>query len=147
MVHNNIIDIIKPNKINALIEEGIIKYKDDVIEVQLDGMTYLIHICNACCQVPNKDGVLVYWSTNYQKSKENTKHIHTPLPNNFSKPCLQWLEKASLVHLEKNEIGEIISFKSEHDYLHPKKYISPWKYGDPNISPCETKTFSICRSM
>ena len=49
LVCNNIIDIIKPNEINALIEEGIIKYKDDVIEVQIDGMTYLIHTCNARC--------------------------------------------------------------------------------------------------
>jgi len=60
LVHNNIIDIIKPNEINALIEEGIIKHEDDVIEVQIDGMTYLIHICNTRYQVPNKDKILVY---------------------------------------------------------------------------------------
>ena len=147
LVRNNVIDIIKPDEINALIEEGVINHEDDVLEIQLDGLTYLIHTCNARCQVPNKDGVLVCRATNFQKSKENTKHVHDPLPNNFSKPCLQRLEKAGLLDLETNEIGEIISFKSEHDYLHPKKHIPPWKYGDPNISPCETKTFSICRSM
>ena len=46
-VCNNIINIIKSNEINVLIKECIIKNKDNVIEVQTDGITYLIHMYNA----------------------------------------------------------------------------------------------------
>ena len=33
------------------------------------------------------------------------------------------------------------------DYVHPRKHIPPWKYGNDNISPCETRTFTACSSM
>ena len=69
------------------------------------------------------------------------------LPNNFSELCLKRLEKAGVAILERNDDGDIVSFKSHLDYFHPKKHIPPWKYGDENISPCETKTFIACRSM
>ena len=46
-----------------------------------------------------------------------------------------------------NESNRIISFKSNLDYFHLKKHIPPQKYGDDNISPCEKRTFTACRSM
>ena len=147
LIRNNVIDIIKPEEIDDILEEGLIEHKDDVIEVQTDGQTYLIHTCNSRCLVPDKDGKLICRATNYRKSKENTKHVLTDLPNNFSKPCLERLEEAGIAILERNNDGDIISFKSHLDYFHPKKHIPPWKYGDDNISPCESKTFIICRSM
>ena len=36
---NNVVDIIKPEEVDDLIKEGIIEHKDDVIQVQLDGLT------------------------------------------------------------------------------------------------------------
>ena len=103
LVRNNVIDIVKPDEINILLDEGIIKHEDDVIEIQMDGMTYLMHVCNSRCLVPDKNGNYVCRATNFQKSKENTKHILSPLPNNFSKECLNRLEKAGIVEIKRNE--------------------------------------------
>ena len=147
LIRNNVIDIIKPEEIESVIDEGLIKHKDDVIEVQHDGLSYLLHRCNSRCLVPDKSGKLICRATNYQSTKENTKHVLKKLPNNFSKPCLERLEKCGLATLQRNVDDEIISFDSSLDYFHPKKHIPPWKPGDPNISPCECKTFTICRSM
>ena len=36
---NNVVHIIKPEGVNELIKEGIIENKDDVIQVQLYGLT------------------------------------------------------------------------------------------------------------
>ena len=69
------------------------------------------------------------------------------LPKIFSKPCIERLEKLGLDTPIHNESNNIFSFKSNLDYFHPKKYIPPWKYGDDKISPCETRTFTACRSM
>ena len=117
------------------------------MEIQRDGLTYLMHKYNHRCLVPDSKGVVCCRTTSYQKSKENTMHAFIDLPNIFSKPCIERLEKANLAKLTRNAADEIVSFKSHIDYFHPKKRIPPWKYGDPNISPCETKTFDTCRSM
>ena len=45
-IRNNVVDIIKPEGFDDLIKEGIIDHKDNVIQVQLDLLTYLIHTCN-----------------------------------------------------------------------------------------------------
>ena len=84
-MRNNVADIIKPDDIQSLIDKGIIDHKDDILKVQVDGMTYFIHICNSRCLVPNKNGKLVCRAKNYQKSKENAKHVVDQLPNIFQK--------------------------------------------------------------
>ena len=38
LIRNNVVDIIKPEEVDDLIKEGIIEHKDDVIQVQLDGL-------------------------------------------------------------------------------------------------------------
>ena len=47
LIRNNVVDIIKSEEVYDLIKEGIIKHKDEVIKVQLDGWTYLINTCNS----------------------------------------------------------------------------------------------------
>ena len=47
LIRNNVVDVIKPEEVDDLIKEGIIEHKDDVIQAQLDGLTYLIHTCNS----------------------------------------------------------------------------------------------------
>ena len=46
LIRNNVVDIIKPEEVDDLIKEVIIEHKDDMIQVKLDGLIYLIHICN-----------------------------------------------------------------------------------------------------
>ena len=68
------------------------------------------------------------------------------LPNNSSKRYIERLEKSGLATIIRTKCNTIVSFKSNLDYFHPKQ-IPPWKYGDDNISPCETRKFTACNSM
>ena len=47
----------------------------------------------------------------------------------------------------RNKSKKVVSFKSSSDCFHPKKHIQPWKYADDNTSPCETRTFTACKSI
>ena len=97
--------------------------------------------------VPDKDVKLICRATKYQNSEENTKHVLIDLPKKISKPCIERLERSGLATPIRNESKAIVSFKSNLDYFHLKKHIPTWKYGNDNISPCETRTFTACRSM
>ena len=68
LIRNNVVNIIKPEEFDDLIREGIIEHKYHVIQVQLDGLKYLIHTCNSQCLDPDKYGKLICHATNYQKS-------------------------------------------------------------------------------
>ena len=72
-------------------KEGIIEHKDDVIQVQLDVFTDLIHTCNSQCLFTDKYVNLICHTTSYCTAKENTKHVLIYIPNNFSKPCIERL--------------------------------------------------------
>ena len=82
---------------------------------------------------------------------KSTLNFHHSTEASLCHNRLQFLlieqKKAGLAVLTRNESNEICSFKSNIDYFHPKKHIPPWKRGDPNISPCESRTFIACRSM
>ena len=93
LIQNNVIDIIKPEEVEELIKEGYIVSKDTIVKVLEDSSSILAHTYNARCLVPDENGNLVCWATNYEKSKLNTKHVLMDLPNKYSKPCLQRLEK------------------------------------------------------
>ena len=112
--------------------------------MQLDGLTYLIYTCNPQCLVPDKYGKLIFRATNHRKSEDNTKHALIDLPNNLSKPCTKCFEKSGLAKIILNKCNKTVSLKINLDYFHPKIYIPPWKYGDDNISPCETRMFTAC---
>ena len=120
LISNNVVDIMKTVELYDIIKEVIIDHKVDVIQVQLDGLNYLIHICNSICLVPDKYGNLIYRATNYWKSEENTKHVLIVLPKNFSKSCIKHLGKSGLATLTHNECDEIVSFRINLDYFHPK---------------------------
>ena len=75
LISNNVVDLIKPEEVDDLIKEVIIEHKDYVIQMQLYGLTYLIHTCNSWCLVPDKYGKLICRATNYQNLEENTKHF------------------------------------------------------------------------
>ena len=57
LIRNNVVDIINPEEVDDLIKEGIIEHKNDFIQVQLNGLTYLIDTCNSRYLVTNK-----YWN-------------------------------------------------------------------------------------
>ena len=117
-----------------------------MIQVQFDVLTYLIHICNSRCLVPDTDGKLIWCATNYWKSEENTNRVLIDLPGILSKLCIECLGKSGLAAPIRNESNEVVSFKKEL-WLFSSKKIPPWKYGNDKFSPCERRTFTACRSM
>ena len=66
--------------------------------------------------------------------------------NNFSKLCIKRFGKSVFATLIRNECNKIVSFKIRLDYFN-EKYITPWKYSNDKISPCETITFTGFMSM
>ena len=93
IISNNVVDIIKPEEVDDLIKEGIVEHKDDVIQVQIYGLIYLIYTCNSRWLVPNKYGKLMCRATNYRKLEENTKHVLIDLPKFPPKLCIDCYEK------------------------------------------------------
>ena len=125
LIRNNVIDVITSGEIDDLIDEGYINYKDNIVEVQKDGLTYLIHKCNHRCLVPNENGKLICRPTNYQKTIINIVHTMMEVPNKYSKQCMERLEKDGLATLVRDEHSNVISFKISEDYFHPKKNMPP----------------------
>lgn len=147
LIRNDVFDVVRPNEVQGLIDEGYIRSEEDIYEVQEDQYNFTRHRCGPRCLVYDASGKLVCRATNHQISEENTKHSFVPLPSNWSNQCLERLERAGIAELTRNECGNITSFKSHMDYFHPKKFVPAWKYGDPNLSPVDGKTFIVCRSM
>ena len=81
--------MIKPEEVDDLIQGGIIEHNDDVIQVQLDLFTYLIHACSRLCLVRDKYGKWICPVTNYRKSEDNTKHVLIDLLKNIYKLCIE----------------------------------------------------------
>ena len=68
LIRNNFVDIIKPKEVDDLIKEGIVEQKDDVIHMQLDGLTFIIHECKSQCLVTDKYRKLIFCEKNDLKS-------------------------------------------------------------------------------
>ena len=69
------------------------------------------------------------------------------LPIFLSKLCIKRLEKYGLATIICNECNKLVSFKINLDYVHSRKHILPWNYGNDKMSPCEIRTFNACNSM
>ena len=65
LFRNIVGDIIKFEEVGDLIKEGIIDNKDDVIQVQFYGLTYLIHTCNSRFLAPDEYVKLICRATSY----------------------------------------------------------------------------------
>ena len=72
IVRNNVIDIIRPNKIDSLINKDYVKFKECSNNITEDCRMCLRYICNAYHLVPDENGNLICRAINYVKSKLNT---------------------------------------------------------------------------
>eukprot|EP00957_Ditylum_brightwellii_P123157 9390335-Ditylum_brightwellii.AAC.1 len=62
----------------------------DVKGIYDDAATYLRHRCSERCLRGVAPGVYVCRKlNNICVTSDNTKHVFKPLPNNYSKPCLE----------------------------------------------------------
>lgn len=145
-----VVDIIRSDEVEKLLEEGILKDVDDWKDVQADARAFLAHICDHRCLQAIGNGKFVCWKlNNLYESSDNTSHIMKPLPSNFTPPCIQKLLEIGIIKpfcVSSN--GFVPKFKSDHPFLNPVCHIPPTNPSDDmNISPVEGVLFATCLSM
>lgn len=146
----SILDIVRSNEVQKLINDGTFKSIDDYKEMTNDAFMFLGHKCDSRCLTRTDNGNFRCRKLNYLDiSEDNTKHTFLPLPNTLPKDCLDRLIKIGMIDaIEINEEGFQRAYKSKLAFLHPQRHIPPTNPSDDiNMSPCEGYTFSNCRSM
>ena len=154
MVRASIVDIIRGDEVQNLIDEGILNEDSDVYGVQELAEEILRHKCNPRCLRRIGDGegpenFVCRKPNNLKISPDNTKHCHIPISGLYSPDLIKKLIEIGMAEpIVFNERGEPSEFKSYHLFFHPTRHIPPTNpHNDMNISPVEGKTFAACRSM
>ena len=150
LIRASILDIVRSDEIESLINDGIFRCVEDHKAMVRDAESFLPHRCNSRCQAAVSPGVFRCRKLNNLKvTTDNTKHVFKPLPNDYSAACIDRLIQIGLVEpLSINEEGYQRPFKSSIPFFHPARHIPPTNpTNDMNISPVEGYTFSACRSM
>ena len=141
-------EIVRPEEIQRLIDEGIFKSHEDWYEMQELTEKFLPHVCNERCQMRvdssgGSNDTKCRKLNNNKISPDITKHSFIELPRNWSKECIDRLVKIGLAEVISNE-----EIKYHHDFFTPKRHIPPtMSTHDMNMSPVEGKTFAACQSM
>ena len=152
LIRASILDIVRTNEVQALIDEGIFQSMDNYEGMISDAEKYLPHKCSQRCQMrtgPGPNDFRCRKLNNRLITEDNTKHTFKTLPNEWSFDCLQRLIKVGIVlPLCVNADGYQAPVQFTMDFFKPKRHIPPINPSDDkNISPVEGKTFSMCRSM
>ena len=146
----SLMDIVRPSEVQKLIDDGTYTSVDDWADMINDAKNFLGHVCNSRCQMRMADGSFKCRKLNNLKvSEDNTKHTFMSFKNDLPQNCIDRLVKIGLIDpIIENQYGYKSAIKSKLSFLHPKRHIPPTNVSDDiNMSPCEGRTFSICRSM
>ena len=154
LVRASIIDIIRYDEIDAMIEKGIFTSFNDIFDIQEKARIILPHFCNKRCmrRISVGDGpesFVCRKPNNVKLSPDNTKHCFLNLPTNFSNDCKNILQRIGLMEqLENNEFDYESENKFYHEFFKPKRHIPPTNPTlDPNMSPVIGELFSATKSM
>ena len=141
-------DVVKSCDIQKYIDLNLISSRSDV-EVLVDNATlFLTHKCNNRCLVKTADGNFRCRMPKYIfMTNDNTKQNFVNLPNSISDQCWDRLYKIGIANPIYNGSGERNIFQSSLNYFHPKRWIPAVVPGEKMISPYESQTFCVCRSM
>jgi hypothetical protein len=145
LIRCSIFDIVRPNEIESLINEGVFECIEDHRDMMKDAERFLPHKCSSRCQACIAPGVFrCRKPNNLQMTTDNTKHVFKPLPNSLSDSCIERLVACGLGY----QCALTGVFKSHHPFFNPKRHIPPTNpTNDMNMSPVEGRIFSVCRSM
>ena len=150
LIRASVVDVVRTDEVNHLIEHGLLESMDDLKEVLDDAEKVLGHRCGPACLVRDGPNSLKCKKlNNLIVSPDNTKHIFKDLPNQYSLECLERLVQIGLVeNIIVSKDGYEAPFKSNLEFFHPKRHIPPTNpTGDINMSPVEGYFFTACRSM
>ena len=145
-------EMVRPEEVEPLIEEGVFKNQEDWLDMQRDGEKFLPHICNERCKMRvssngKPEDTKCRKINNNKISKDCTKDTFMELPQNWSKDCIDRLIMVGLAEVVSvDENDSVIQFNDS--FFNPKRHIPhTMNTHDVNMSPVEGKTFSVCRSM
>jgi len=150
LIRASVIDIVRVDEVDKMIDHGLMDSIVDLDSVIEDGKKILGHHCSPRCLVMTSPGVFCCRKLDNAKvSPDNTKHVFKPLPNNYSLECLNRLVKIGIIKpIQVKEDGYEAPLKSSLEYFHPKRHIPPTNpTGDINMSPVDGYLFNACRSM
>ena len=147
-------ELVKPHEVQGYINEGIFQNIHEIEEKKELCKKLNSHRCTPRClmRVDHKNGKFDYRcrkTNNFRISPDNTRHCNVPLPVERSQEALDILIDIGLAEPRTiNEFGHEETVKCNHSYFHPVKNIPPTlSTFDPNMSPVEGKTFSVCQSQ
>ena len=146
----SILDIVRPDEIGKLIEDGTFETIDDWKETIDDGKRFLGHICDSRCLMKTENGGTKCRKLDYLNvTEDNTKHSFMSFNEELTEDCIERLTKIGMIdEIDTNEHGCKKPYKSKLAFLHPKRHIPPTNPSDDiNMSPVEGYTFANCRSM
>ena len=147
-------ELVKPHEVQGYINEGIFQNIHEIEKKKQLCKKLNSHRCTPRClmRVDHKNGKFDYRcrkTNNFRISPDNTRHCNVPLPVERSQEALDILIEIGLAEPRIiNKCGHEEIVKCKHHYFHPVKHIPPTlSTFDPNMSPVEGKTFSVCQSQ
>ena len=150
LIRASVIDIIRVDEVDKMVEHGLIDSTHDLDGIAEDGNTILGHHCFPRCLVMVSPGVFKCRKLdNLKISHDNTKYVFKELPNDYSLECLERLVQIGIIEpIHVTEDGYEVPFKSSLEYFHSKHHIPPTNpTGDINMSPVDGYLFTACRSI
>ena len=150
LIRASVIDVVRVDEVDHLIEHGLMESVVDLEKIVEDASNILGHRCSPRCLMMVAPGVFRCRKlNNLEVSPDNTKHVFKPLPNDYSLECIERLIKIGIIEpIHVTPEGYEAPFKSSNEYFHPKRHIPPTNpTGDINMSPVDGYFFTACRSM
>ena len=124
MVRASIVDIVRGDEVQNLIDEGILNEFSDVYRVQELAEDILSHRCNPRClrRIGDGDGPDNFKCrkpNNLRISPDNTKHCYIPIGCHYSPDLIKKLIEIGMADpMVLNERGVPSPFKCNHPFIH-----------------------------
>lgn len=154
LVRASVVDIIRYDEVDKLIEKGLIRSQEDLPMLQELGRNILSHRCSRRCLrrvIPGDgpDSFVCRKPNNLHISPDNTKNCYVDLPLNLTSQCKATLIKIGLCEEpEISEVGYEYALNFVHDYFKPNRHVPPTNPSDDsNISPVLGELFAATKSM
>jgi len=146
-------DLIREDEVQGLIDEGLLKDRDEWFAVKEQATELLTHKCNPRCQRKvgaGPDDTVCRVPNNYISSPDPTSHCFVPTHEQHSSEALSILHKLGLI--EEPTVDSLDGYLRKKEYkprvqnLKNLRHIPPTKARSGKFSPCNGRMFAATRS-
>ena len=140
--------MVKSENVEEYLKEGVTSSIDNIDKLREEGEAFLAHKCSNRYLVKTQNVELrCRMPKCVHMTLDNTKNHFVELPMNASDECWMRLNKCGLANESSDENENRNKFKCSLECFYPKRWIPPMFPGENPISPFESKTICVCRSM